>query len=292
MRGLFGYGEDGPYAGRAAYDDLLQGAVGLPGLYTQAGGDRPRYVPLAMADRVVGLFGANAILAALWSKARTGRGQNVEVPMFETMAHFVLGDHLAGELYDPPIGPAGYSRLLSKDRRPYATRDGHVCAVIYNDGHWRRFFRALGMERVLEQDQRFASITSRTQHIDEIYATVANILGERTTAECVELLDAADIPVTPLQTVDELLRDPHLLAKGFFMPVEHPSEGRLRMPQNPARFSRTPPRVDRPAPLLGEHSRAILEELCFDAHRVDWLFAEGVIDAPAESLAPAAIPRI
>jgi len=284
--GLFGYGEDGPYAGRAAYDDLVQGEVGLPGLYTLACGGEPRYTPLALADRIVGLFGVHAVLGALWSRTRTGSGQSVEVPMFETMAHFVLGDHLGGHLHEEPSGSMGYPRLLSKDRRPYPTRDGHVCAVIYNDGHWRRFFQVLHMESILEQDPRFASITSRTRHIDEIYAMVASILGERTTAECVALLNSADIPVAPLQTIDRLLHDPHLLAKGFFEAVEHPSEGRLRMPANPIRFSRTPARVDRPAPLLGEHSCEILAELGYDRPCIDRLLAEGVTTGQPTRTAP------
>lgn len=258
---LFGYGEDGPYAGRPAYDDLIQGAVGIPSLFVAAGGEAPRYAPVTVSDRVVGLFGLSAILASLWRRERTGEGQSMEIPMFETMAHFVLGDHLGGALFDPPEASMGYARLLSDQRRPYPTRDGFVCTMIYNDDQWRRFFAAIGRSEMFETDPRFATIADRTRHIDDIYAMVADEMASRSTEECVALLNSADLPFAPLNTLESLRNDPHLAATGFFREVEHPSEGRLRTPTHPVRYSRTPPAPVGPAPRLGEHTSQVLGEL-------------------------------
>ena len=258
---LFGYDERGPQAGKPAFDDLIQGAVGLPALVETAGGKEPRYVPLTISDRVVGLYGLSSILAALWSREQTGMGQTVEVPMFESMAHFVLGDHIGGGLFDPPAGPMGYPRVLSEHRRPYKTKDGYVCTMIYNDQQWRRLFSALGRLEIFENDPRFANLSSRTKHIDEILQMISGFMADRTTDECVALLEAADLPVSRLNTMESLLRDPQLEATGFFKQLEHPTEGTLRAPGNPVRFSHTPNGDIRPAPRLGEHTEEVIAEL-------------------------------
>jgi crotonobetainyl-CoA:carnitine CoA-transferase CaiB-like acyl-CoA transferase len=130
---LIGYGDNGPYAGKPAYDDLIQGICALPATAARAGGQEPRYVPLTLTDRIVGINAVHAVLAAVLHRDRTGEGQSVELPMFETMAQLVLGDHLGGRSFEPPIGEPGYARLMTANRRPYATRDGYVCALIYTD---------------------------------------------------------------------------------------------------------------------------------------------------------------
>ena len=274
--GAFGYGQDGPYAAKPAYDDLIQGAIGIPSLIAQVGDGVPRYVPITLVDRTVGLAAVNAVTAALYARERTGLGQRVDVPMFETMAQLVLGDHLQGATFVPPEGPTGYARLLARERQPYRTKDGYVSTLIYNDKQWRAFFALIGRPEVIAEDPRFADISTRTRHIGELYALVAEEMAKRTTAEWLEGLEAADIPVMPLNDLESLIADPHLAATGFFREEEHPSEGRIRTMTVPSRWSRTQPEPERPAPRLGEHSVLILKELGYDAARIDALLAAGV----------------
>lgn len=225
--GVYGYGEDGRYAGRPAYDDLIQGAVGIAALQQQSAASEPRYVPLTIADRMVGLHAAHSVAMALYGRERTGRGCRIDVPMFETMASVVLSDHLYGRTFEPPSGDAGYVRLLSPGRRPYETSDGYICALVYNDGHWQRFLHAIERDD-LRVDPRFADLASRTRHIYEVYGFLGQTLCVQSTAHWLELFEDIDVPAVPLNTVESLLDDPHLAAVGFFRQVEHPSEGAMR----------------------------------------------------------------
>lgn len=259
-----GFGAGGRYAGKPAYDDLIQGASGLASVIQSARQGEPSYVPLAMADRVVGLYVANAVSAALVHRERTGRGQAVEVPMFEVFSQFVLGDHLGGLSFDPPLGGPFYARLMTAHRRPYATSDGHLCVLVYNDRQWEAFVRLIGREDMLRTDPRFADHGSRAANIDAVYAFLAETLRTRPSAEWIGLLEAADIPVMPVNSVEELLEDPHLEDVGFFRTVEHPSEGTLRVMDVPGSWSDGDPRVRLPAPRLGEHTIEILAEAGLD----------------------------
>jgi len=265
--GVFGYGQTGPYAAKPAYDDLIQGASGVPTLLAAAGDGTPRYVPITIADRVVGLMAVNAILGGLMHQQRTGIGQRIDVPMFECMTDFVLVDHLGGLTYDPPLDHGGYTRLLSRHRRPYKTSDGYLCVLIYNDKQWRNFFEAIGRNDFLEQP-RFASHVARMAHIDEIYEEIGHIFLTRTTAEWRALLEKADIPVMPMHTLETILDDPHLNAVGFFNMVDHPIEGRIRQTRVPSTWSVTQPAPAGPAPALGANGREILEGAGFSAEEI------------------------
>lgn len=279
---ITGFGQEGPYAALPAYDDLIQGMAGIPHLTTRQGSETPRYAPLALADRVTGLHTLSAILAALVERARTGAGQEVEVPMFEVMASLTLGDHLGGMNFDPALDGGGYARLLSPDRRPYATKDGHLCAMIYNDAQWRRFFAAIGEPERFDRDPRMASHATRTQHIDAIYAELAEILATRSTAEWLDLLRAADVPCAPAHTLASLRADEHLAATGFFETEEHPSEGTLTRLAAPVRFAAHGRIPRRPAPRLGEHGREVLGEAGFSPQEIDALVAEGAVKLPVQ----------
>ena len=271
--GAYGFGEAGPYAGKPALDDLIQGAVSLPSLVGQVIGE-PRYLPTNICDRTTGLTAVYTVTSALYARERTGRGQAIEVPMFETMTQFVLSDHMFGETFDPPMGSAGYVRLLAKDRRPCKTRDGYVCVLIYIDKHWKSFCNMIGREDLLV-DPRFADMGSRTQNVDALYAFVTETMATRTTAEWLEALEKADIPVMPLHTPSSLMQDPHLKEVGFFEWVEHPSEGRIRSMGIPTTWSDTPPAIRRHAPLLGENTAEVLEEAGYSRQEIDGLMSTG-----------------
>lgn len=274
--GMFGFARRGPYAFKSAYDDLIQGVAGIPALTLVAGSPEPCYAPVAIADRVTGLAAVNAALLALIRRARTGSGEAVDVTMFETMARMVLADHLGGDTFIPRHGASLYPRLVARDRRPYRTRDGWICVVVYNDKHWRSFFRAIGRDAEFEANPAFADITRRTQNIGALYELVARALAERTTDEWLDILDRADIPAMPMLAVDELLDDPHLKATGFFGELEHPSEGRVRTLADGADWSDRALEIRYPAPRLGEHSAEILGALGRAPHEIAALAAGGV----------------
>jgi crotonobetainyl-CoA:carnitine CoA-transferase CaiB-like acyl-CoA transferase len=255
--GAFGYGETGPYAGRPAYDDIMQAASGVSSMFQRVTG-KPSYAPINICDRTVGLYLATTLLGALYHKQRTGEGQAIELPMFETMAQFVLGDHLGGESFIPSLGDSGYKRLLSSQRGPYPTRDGHLCVVVYTDAHWRKFSAMLGVPDLVAHDPRFASLQTRTIHSEEMGAYIAAHLPQKSTQEWMDLFDAADIPASPVNSIEDLFDDPHLNAVGFWQAVEHPTEGRLRVTSFPGTWSRTQPDIRCLAPNLGEHNAEIL----------------------------------
>ncbi len=273
---LVGYGQNGPYADRPAYDDLIQGGACIPYSFTRAGAPAS-YVPAAISDRVVGFAGVNAILAALFESSRSGKGQKIEVPMFETMVSVIMADHMGGLTFEPPMDKGGYPRQLSPDRRPYQTKDGYVCALIYNDCHWERFTAAIGCAATLATDARFATFSGRMAHIDEVYAELAKTMLTRTTAEWLTLFDEADIPVMPMHSFESVMEDPHLVATGFFQTMEHPSEGTVRSMAVPTAFSRTPASVEHLAPRLGEDGPGILAETGFSADEIADLTASGAL---------------
>lgn len=284
--GMFGYSQKGPYANWPAYDDLIQGISTLPTLAARAGDGTPRYVPNAVADRVTGLWAVNAILAAIISRTQTGKGQKIDVPMFETVTAFVLNDHLGGLSFNPPLDKGGYQRQLSPNRRPYKTKDGYICALIYTNKQWRSFFAAIGKADVFEKDPRFSSVAQRGKHIDEIYAEVSDMISSRTTSEWMELLNKADIPVAPLHDLESIQRDPHLVATDFFVEESHPTEGKLVKMRVAGDWSDTQPESTRPAPRLGEHSAEVLKEAGYSQQDIDGLLAEHVISTPAEADLP------
>ncbi len=255
--GAYGYSQRGPYAARAAYDDLIQGASGIPALSLQQGADQPRYAPVNLADRLTGLHTVYAVTTALFHRERTGEGQAVEVPMFESVAHFVLGDHTAGLTFQPARGAPGYARLLA--RRPYATRDGYLCVLIYNDKQWRSFFEAIGRPQMMS-DPRYATQSSRSSNIAEIYAELSELMKTRNTADWMALFEKADIPVARMNSIEELVDDPHLAASGFFEHEDHPTEGTLRVMRTPTSWSQTQPGPRLPPPRLGQHSAEVLRE--------------------------------
>ncbi len=245
---IVGFGQDGPYRNRPAYDDIVQAASGWADLERRAGGE-PRYAPTIAADKTASLYVTTAISAALFHRARTGEGQAIEVPMFESMVSFLAVEHLAGLTFRPPLGPSGYARLLSKHRRPYPTRDGHIAVLPYNASHWRAVFRAAGRED-WAQEEALGSDAARAAMIDTLYERLATCLARDTTEAWLSRFAPLDVPCTRVNRIEDLLDDPHLAATGFFEAIDHPTEGPLLATRPPVRFSRTPCGATGPAPPL------------------------------------------
>jgi crotonobetainyl-CoA:carnitine CoA-transferase CaiB-like acyl-CoA transferase len=271
--GAYGYSQRGPYAAKAAYDDLIQGVSGIPSLSLQQGAKTPHYAPVNLADRLTGLHTVYAVTTALFHRERSGEGQAVEVPMFESVVHFVLGDHTAGLTFEPARGEPGYARLLA--RRPYATEDGYLCVLIYNDKQWKSFFEAIGRPEMMS-DARYATQSSRASNIAEIYAALSELMRTRTTADWMVLFEEADIPVARMNSIEDVVDDPHLAASGFFEMEDHPSEGALRVMRTPTSWSQTQPGPRRMPPRLGEHSQEILRAAGYSDAQIAEMARTGV----------------
>lgn len=271
----WGFGSGGPYAQRPAYDDIIQAMSGIADLASRRGdGAAPAYAPTILADKTAGLTVTYAIGMALFHRERTGQGQEVEVPMFETLASFALLEHLAGAVFEPPRGRMGYDRVLAPHRRPYATADGHITVMPYTTRQWRNFFRVAGRPEMVE-DPRVNDPAARSRAIADLYGMIAEVMPQRPTAEWLRLLDEADIPAMPVNTLEDLLTDPHLTATGFFVESDHPSEGRIRTTAPPVRFATSPASLRRPAPRLGEHTREVLMEAGLNADEIAALVDSG-----------------
>ena len=272
--GTYGFQKDGPYASWPAYDDIIQGISGMAAAQKQMTGEA-RYLAGVFADKTTGLTAAYAILAALFHRERTGEGQEIEATMFETMVSFHLIEHLYGLTFDPPLGSAYYPRATSRFRKPYRTKDGYLCVLVYKDKHWQAFFEIIGRPELL-QDERFKDLEARTVHVHELYQLVEETLQTKTNREWLELFHRAEIPAAPYYEIEELLTDPHLEKSDFFEKVAHPTEGQLIQTRFPVRFSATPAQVRRLAPRLGEHSVEVLKEYGFNDDEIQRLHAEGV----------------
>jgi crotonobetainyl-CoA:carnitine CoA-transferase CaiB-like acyl-CoA transferase len=277
---MVGFGQDGPYAAKPAYDDLIQGASGLAALTAASGNGTPRYAPSALADRIVGFAAVGAICAALYERERTGQGSPVEIAMFETMVGLTMADHLAGQTFDPPLEGRGYPRLLSLHRRPYATRDAYISAMVYTDRQWTSFLERIGMANLPRRDPRFATFASRNAAIDDVYAFLADIFTTRTTAEWLELLEAADVPAMPLHDAESLMTDPHLVETGFFRRIDHPTEGPIRATAPAVRWRGRTLTPERPAPRQGADGIAALRDLGWSDERIAALAASGALVLP------------
>jgi crotonobetainyl-CoA:carnitine CoA-transferase CaiB-like acyl-CoA transferase len=278
--GIHGWREDGPYRGRPAYDDIIQGLCGVASLMDQLTGE-PRYAPTILCDKTSGLVAAQAILAALYSREKTGRGQFIEIPMFETMVSFIMVEHLHGMGFDPPQGEAGYSRVLAPWRRPYRTADGYLCMLAYTDAQWWRFWAEVSQPEMMK-DARFVDMAARSRNIDEVYRLAGEQLTSRPTADWIETFDKLEIPAGPVKTLNEVIDDPHLREIGFFKRMNHPTEGDLVVPDVPVRFADTPAAIDRLPPHLGEQGREILQEIGMRTEEIEALASNGGVMLPGD----------
>jgi crotonobetainyl-CoA:carnitine CoA-transferase CaiB-like acyl-CoA transferase len=269
---LYGFGRGGPYSDYPAYDDIVQAASGLAAMQARLTGGEPGYVASAVADKVAGLTGAYAVIAALFARERSGSGQEIEVPMFETMVSFMMTEHLGGSITEPPVGTPEYPRVTAPDRRPYRTSDGHIGLMIYNDKQWRSFFALIG-DPEWSRDPMFATMTSRTENIRAVLGRLGDVIITRTTAAWMEAFEAAQIPAMPIYSTHDLLDDPHLAETGFWHRADSVA-GPVRMPGIPTRFSATPGAIGDIGPVLGADNAAILTEAGFSPEEVAELCGE------------------
>lgn len=256
-----GFGQDGPYRDLQAYDDVIQAATGATTLLPRADGNpRPRYLPSLIADKVAGLYGAQAILAAIIHKLRTGEGQHVEVPMFEAFASFNMVEHMQDATFDPPLGKIGYHRQMDPHRQPFPTADGHISIAPGGDDKIIEIFALLGDPGVVNKPE-LATPRDRFRNTEALYGEIGRLTARKSTAELMEILSANGFPAMPVRDLAEVFDDPHLVATGFFNAREHPTEGRFREMRPPIRFSADAGRELGFAPGLGDHSADLRKEL-------------------------------
>jgi formyl-CoA transferase len=263
-----GFGQDGPWAARPAFDEVIQAASGFAS--AMGTDEEPAFVPSLIGDKICGMALSGAVTAALLHRERTGEGQMVEVPMLETLASFNSIEMFGGKAFVPPIGPTGYKRM--KARKPVKTKDGWLTMLPYSGENWVAFFEAVGHPECIEE---FAVLdpVARARNIDRIYDAMRDIAVTRTTAEWEELLLRIDVPHTAFAKLADVETQEHLAAVGLFQEVEHPSEGKLLQARPPARFSKSPASVRRLAPRLGEHTREVMAEAGYPAAEIDALLA-------------------
>ena len=270
--GMYGYSQKGPYGPLPAYDDIIQAGSGVASAQGEMTGE-PQYVSSLLADKTTGLIGLSTILSALLYRVETGIGQEIEVPMYESMVSYTMIEHMYGETFSPPIGNSFYSRATSPYRKPYKTSDGYLGVLIYNDKQWASFLNITDHQHLLE-DERFKNMNTRSKNTDYIYQLVEQIMSTKKTTEWVEVFKKGDIPFMPINYPKDLFHDPHLQYINFFEKVNHPTEGEIRDIKFPVNFSKTPSKVKRLAPTLGEHNKETLGEIGYSNDEIEEIMSE------------------
>ena len=264
-----GFGSGGPYAEKAAYDDVIQAASGLASMFAWMN-DEPAYIPSIVADKVASLHITYAVAAALVQQAITGKGEFIEVPMAESLASFNLVEHLAGHTFEPAVGEFSYQRLRTKHRKPRRSADGWVCILPYSDKNWSDFFALSGLEQYAT-DPRFATVNARIQNVDALYGLLQEVVGTKTTAQWMKLCDEHSIPAAPVVSLEDIADDPHFDAVGLIEHHEHPTEGPYRVVRDPVLFGSGNAGLYQHAANLGEHTAEVLAEIGYDAEQIERL---------------------
>jgi crotonobetainyl-CoA:carnitine CoA-transferase CaiB-like acyl-CoA transferase len=269
---ITGYGTDGPYSGLPTYDSVLQGASGIAGLAMARDG-KPAYVPMLICDHVVGEITAGAVMAALMQRQNTGKGASIEIPMFETMAAFVLQEHLAQQSFDPSVGPAGDQRLLSPHNQPVKTKDGYISFTINTDAQVKAFLKVTDRQE-LQADARFATIASRAKYVSEWFEIRGAALEDKTTDEWLDVFRAADLPAMPCHTLETLTEDPHLKAVKLLDFENHPTEGKTAVIRPTIQVDGQYPSARSTAVPCGWDTNALLNDLGYSKEEIDNLIAQ------------------
>jgi len=270
---ITGYGTEGPYAGQPTYDSVVQGVTGMAGLFLRRDGS-PNYVPMLICDHVAGEIAATSILAAIVEKRTSGNGSTIEVPMFETMAAFVLQEHLAQHSFDPPIGPPGDLRLLSPHNKPVKTSDGWISFTVNTDPQVRAFLSVTGRDHLLE-DERFNSVAARAKNVTQWFEVRGTPLTDKTTDEWLELLQEADIAAQPCHTLETLPHDKHLKAVGLIQSEQHPTEGKTSAIRSSIKVNDAYIHLREPSQPKGWETEKLLEEMGYEKNEIQAMLASG-----------------
>jgi crotonobetainyl-CoA:carnitine CoA-transferase CaiB-like acyl-CoA transferase len=271
---ISGVGESGPYAKKRVYDPIIQGLSGFADIQSDPQTRRPRMIRTIVADKTTAIFAAQAIAAALFARERTGQGQHVRLAMLDTMIAYLWPEAMTQYTV---VGRE--TTTADPTARPdliFETADGYITVGTISDSEWQGFCAASGRPG-LADDPRFNTPGGRAVNATERILLMAEIIKERPTADWLQLLDANDVPSAPVLRRNEVIANEQVLARELIVELDHPDIGRVRQPVPAARFDRTPARIPRPAPRIGEHSAAILVELGLQAAEIEQLAAENIV---------------
>lgn len=273
-----GFGGLGKDADAPAYDDIIQARSGLTALNANAQNE-PQFIRTIAADKVVGLHLALAVASGIIQKERTGRGVCIEAPMLESMVSFLLSEHLAGKSLIPPEGELGYDRMMTPNRKPHKTKDGYIVVLPYSTRHWIRFFTVCGLDE-WARAEKVVDPVLRSENIDELYGKISEVALTKTTNEWLKLLSDQDIPCSNVNSLEDVMKDDHLLASKMFHESSHEHIGdylEIRSPfQVNGKLSYESAK-ERLAPRLGEHNHHILAELGYSYSEIEDLRRKSVI---------------
>jgi crotonobetainyl-CoA:carnitine CoA-transferase CaiB-like acyl-CoA transferase len=274
---ISGYGHSGPRSGAAGYDIIAQAQAGIMSFTGEPDGEPVRY-PVAIADMTCGLYSAMGILAALLARERTGRGQALDMALFDSQLTLLInsGSNYLNAGESPQRWGNAHPSIV-----PYQVFRGgdgrHFVAAIGTDSLWQRFLRVIGATETLGVDARFLSNASRTRHREELIPLLSATFEKASASEWLERLLAEDIPASAIQTVGEAVNDPQTLARGLIVEIKHPTLDVVRSIANPVRLSDTPVVYRLPPPLLGEHNREVLSELGYSGEEIEQGFRVGAV---------------
>jgi crotonobetainyl-CoA:carnitine CoA-transferase CaiB-like acyl-CoA transferase len=273
---ISGFGESGPYAHKRVYDPVIQALSGLASIQADSESGRPRMLRVIVPDKVTALTAAQAMTAALLARSRTGKGQHVRLAMLDAVVAFIWPESMAGYTFIDQPGHAATRPPNTRDLI-FATADGYITVAVNSDDEWRGLCAALDRPSWLN-DPRFKTPADRIRNADIRLEMTAEVIAARGSNEWLEVLDRNQVPCAPINTREDLLHDAQVAANRLIVESEHPHAGRFRQPRAAAVFERTPASPRMFAPMLGEHTETILDEVGVADDERSALRAAGVIN--------------
>jgi crotonobetainyl-CoA:carnitine CoA-transferase CaiB-like acyl-CoA transferase len=283
LASISGFGQTGPYAKKPGYDVIAQGMGGLMGV-TGEPGRAPVKVGYSIADVGSGMWAAFGIMSALWARQRTGQGQWVDASLLETMISwqtYISGNYFASGNNPKPMGGA-HPNIVPY--QVFEAADGYFNLAVGNDSLWKTFCDATGLTD-LKEHADYVTNAKRVENRDQLVPLLQEIFLTKTVKEWCELMDQAQVPAGPVYTVEEVFKDPHVIARDMLVEMEHPTAGTIQMSGIPVKLSATPGTIETPPPLLGEHTAEVLRNLGYSDEQIRILVENGVVNGvPGEGL--------